>query len=85
MLFRSANSLFEDFCEFGLGMKLGSDRARMTVAKLMEQGLSCTCCTDEMKALFTQWLENKEDAKVTPRTVSGDPPQKLPLCLDREF
>ena len=31
-----ANSLFEDFCEFGLGMKLGSDRARNTVAGLME-------------------------------------------------
>ena len=71
-----ANSLFEDFCEFGLGMKLGSDRARMTVAKLMEQGLSCTCCTDEMKALFTQWLENKEDAKVT-REVAD---KLVPLC-----
>ena len=71
-----ANSLFEDFCEFGLGMKLGSDRARMTVAKLMEQGLSCTCCTDEMKALFTQWLENKEDAKVT-REVTD---KLIPLC-----
>ncbi len=71
-----ANSLFEDFCEFGLGMKLGSDRARMTVARLMEQGLSCTCCTDEMKALFTQWLENKEDAKVT-REVAD---KLIPLC-----
>ena len=71
-----ANSLFEDFCEFGLGMKLGSDRARMTVAKLMEQGLSCTCCTDEMKALFTQWLENKEDPKVT-REVAD---KLIPLC-----
>ena len=71
-----ANSLFEDFCEFGLGMKLGSDRARMTVAKLMEQGLACTCCTDEMKALFTQWLENKEDAKVT-REVAD---KLIPLC-----
>jgi len=71
-----ANSLFEDFCEFGLGMKLGSDRARMTVAKLMEQGLSCSCCTDEMKALFTQWLENKEDAKVT-REVAD---KLIPLC-----
>ncbi|MBR5103908.1 MAG: pyruvate:ferredoxin (flavodoxin) oxidoreductase [Bacteroidales bacterium] len=71
-----ANSLFEDFCEFGLGMKLGSDRARMTVAKLMEQGLSCTCCTDEMKALFTQWLENKNDAKVT-REVAD---KLVPLC-----
>ena len=71
-----ANSLFEDFCEFGLGMKLGSDRARMTVAKLMEQGLSCNCCTDEMKALFTQWLENKHDAKVT-REVAD---KLIPLC-----
>ena len=71
-----ANSLFEDFCEFGLGMKLGSDRARMTVAKLMEQGLSCSCCTDEMKALFTQWLENKNDAKVT-REVAD---KLVPLC-----
>ena len=71
-----ANSLFEDFCEFGLGMKLGSDRARMTVAKLMEQGLACTCCTDEMKALFTQWLANKEDAKIT-REVAD---KLIPLC-----
>ena len=71
-----ANSLFEDFCEFGLGMKLGSDRARMTVAKLMEQGLSCSCCTDEMKGLFTQWLENKHDAKVT-REVAD---KLIPLC-----
>ena len=71
-----ANSLFEDFCEFGLGMKLGSDRARMTVAKLMEQGLSCSCCTTEMKDLFTQWLENKEDAKVT-REVAD---KLIPLC-----
>ena len=71
-----ANSLFEDFCEFGLGMKLGSDRARTTVAGLMEKGLSCSCCTDEMKALFTQWLENKNDAKVT-REVAD---KLVPLC-----
>ena len=71
-----ANSLFEDFCEFGLGMKVGSDRARATVAGLMEKGLSCSCCTDEMKALFTQWLENKNDAKVT-REVAD---KLIPLC-----
>ena len=71
-----ANSLFEDFCEFGLGMKVGSDRARETVARLMEEGLACTCCTDEMKALFTQWLENKMDPKVT-REVAD---KLIPLC-----
>ena len=71
-----ANSLFEDFCEFGLGMKVGSDRARATVARLMEEGLACTCCTDEMKALFTKWLENRNDAKVTREVADA----LIPLC-----
>ena len=71
-----ANSLFEDFCEFGLGMKVGSDRARATVARLMEEGLACSCCTDEMKALFTKWLENKNDAKVTREVADA----LVPLC-----
>ena len=60
-----ANSLFEDFCEFGLGMKLGSDRVRETVASLITQGLSCSCCSDEIKALFQKWLDNRNDAAVT--------------------
>ena len=60
-----ANSLFEDFCEFGLGMKLGSDRVRETVASLMTQGLSCSCCSDEIKTLFQKWLDNRNDAAVT--------------------
>ena len=71
-----ANSLFEDFCEFGLGMKVGSDRARATVARLMEEGLACSCCTDEMKALFTKWLENKNDAKATREVADA----LIPLC-----
>ena len=60
-----ANSLFEDFCEFGLGMKLGSDRVRETVASLMTQGLSCSCCSDEINALFQTWLDNRNDAAAT--------------------
>ena len=60
-----ANSLFEDFCEFGLGMKLGSDRVRETVASLMTQGLSCSCCSDEIKTLFQKWLDNRNDAAAT--------------------
>ena len=59
------NSLFEDFCEFGLGMHLGSDRIRETVASLMEKGLECEKCSDEMKALFKKWLENRNNYAVT--------------------
>ena len=71
-----ANSLFEDFCEFGLGMKLGSDRARSTVARLMEEGLACSCCSNQMKDLFTKWLENRNDAKVTREVADA----LIPLC-----
>ncbi len=59
------NSLFEDNAEFGLGMKIGSDRARETVANLMTKALECEKCSDEMKELFKQWLENKENYDVT--------------------
>ena len=59
------NSLFEDFCEFGLGMHLGSDRVRETVGNLMVKGLECEKCSDEMKSLFTKWLENRNDYTIT--------------------
>ena len=59
------NSLFEDFCEFGLGMKLGSDRARETVANLMKQTLECSCCSQEIKELAAKWLEAPKDAANT--------------------
>ena len=73
-----ANSLFEDFCEFGLGMKLGSDRARETVATWMKRGLDCECCTPEMKALYAQWLEAPLDAAST-REVAD---KLVPLIKD---
>ena len=59
------NSLFEDFCEFGLGMHLGSDRIRETVASLMAKGKECEKCTDEMKVLFQKWLDNRNDYATT--------------------
>ena len=59
------NSLFEDFCEFGLGMRLGSERIRETVASLMKKGLECECCSPEMKVLFQEWLDNRSDYAVT--------------------
>ncbi len=59
------NSLFEDFCEFGLGMRLGSERIRETVARLMKKGLECEKCTGEMKELFQKWLDNRGNYAVT--------------------
>ena len=61
------NSLFEDNAEFGLGLHLGSDRVRETVARLMREGLECNSCSSEIKALFEQWLASRNDAAATRR------------------
>ncbi len=58
------NSLFEDFCEFGLGMHLGSDRIRETVAACM-QNIVDEHKDDEAASLAAKWLENRNDYAVT--------------------
>jgi pyruvate-ferredoxin/flavodoxin oxidoreductase len=55
------NSLFEDFAEFGLGMNIANKKMRERVTALVEKGLTCSCCSDELKALFAEWLEVKND------------------------
>ena len=62
-----SNSLFEDFCEYGLGMQIAHRKIRERLANLMKKGLECSCCTDELKAMFTEWLANPQSAEVTNR------------------
>ncbi|MDO4319599.1 MAG: pyruvate:ferredoxin (flavodoxin) oxidoreductase [Bacteroidales bacterium] len=71
-----ANSLFEDFAEFGLGMKIASEKIRTRVADLMTAMLSCDKCTAEMKALAQQWLDNRESAGVTRDVYNA----LVPMC-----
>ena len=59
-----ANSLFEDFCEFGLGMQLGSERLRDTLAEAMK-ALVAGEASDEAKTLAQKWLDNRSSADVT--------------------
>ncbi len=60
-----ANSLFEDFCEFGLGMALANKKMKARLTDLMTKAQTCTCCSDELKALMSEWIEKQEDADVT--------------------
>lgn len=62
-----SNSLFEDFCEYGLGMQIAHRKIKERLERLMRQGLECTQCSDELKAMFTEWIENKNNAEVTKR------------------
>ena len=59
------NSLFEDFCEFGLGMALGNKKMKERVAKLLCEACENPKATDEYKALAKEWIENKDDADKT--------------------
>ena len=58
-----ANSLFEDFCEFGMGMDLASESLRTRLENVMKRGLECDQCSDELKELFKEWIENKNVAE----------------------
>ena len=57
-----SNSLFEDFCEYGLGMQLANEKMQARLVKIMTEAQECTKCTDEMKALYREWIENHNDA-----------------------
>ena len=59
-----ANSLFEDFCEYGLGMHLGSERLRDTLAAQF-QHIVDNGHNEEAKALAQKWLDNRNDYAVT--------------------
>ena len=72
------NSLFEDFCEFGLGMHLGSDRIRETVAACM-QAIVDEGKHEEAASLAAKWLENRNDYAVT-RDVAD---RLIPLLEDK--
>ena len=59
----SKNSLFEDFCEFGLCMALGNKKMKERVAKLLAE--ASEGAPAEFKALAQEWIANKDDAEKT--------------------
>ena len=60
-----ANSLFEDFCEFGLGMELANEKMRARIQKVMEAGIASEETPAEYKEIFQAWIENQNDADKT--------------------
>jgi len=71
-----ANSLFEDFAEFGLGMKIATEKMRQRLVELMTKAQTCSCCSPDIKNLASQWIENKDNAAIT-REVAD---KLVPLC-----
>ena len=59
------NSLFEDFCEFGMGMVLGNKKMKERVVMLLQEACAKCDVTPEYKALAEEWIANREDADKT--------------------
>jgi pyruvate-ferredoxin/flavodoxin oxidoreductase len=71
-----ANSLFEDFAEFGLGMSIANEKMVQRLKGYMQAATQCDGCSDQIKALAAEWLENHNDAAKT-REIAD---KLIPLC-----
>jgi pyruvate-ferredoxin/flavodoxin oxidoreductase len=57
-----ANSLFEDFCEYGMGMAIADEKMRNRVTNFVNEAIASDSVSDENKALYNEWLETKDDS-----------------------
>ena len=57
-----ANSVFEDFCEFGLGMALANKKMRARIEELLKGAIAADETPADFKAAAQEWLEGKDDA-----------------------
>ena len=71
-----ANSLFEDFAEFGLGMTIANEKMQARLADLMAKAQECSCCSDAIKEQARKWLDNRNDAVATREVYETI----VPLC-----
>ena len=59
-----ANSLFEDFCEFGLGMKLANEKMVARIDAIMAE-VAASDAPAEFKEACAEWVAGKNDAAVS--------------------
>jgi len=82
-----ANSLFEDFCEYGLGMQLANEKMHARIQRLLEEAMSSEHVPTEFKAVAQEWIEKQNDAdeskavaeKFIPMIEDGKA-QGCPIC-----
>ena len=57
------NSLFEDFCEFGLGMNLANKKMKERITGLLNEAMAGDHTPDDFKAAAQKWIEEKDNAE----------------------
>ena len=83
------NSLFEDFCEFGMGMVLGNKKMKERVTMLLTEMIANDKVSAEYKELAQQWIDNKDDAdktkEIAPRLrelIAENAAKGCPTCAE---
>ena len=56
------NSLFEDFCEFGMGMVLGNKKMKERITILLNEAIAKEDNPADFKAAAQEWIDGKENA-----------------------
>ena len=56
------NSLFEDFCEFGLGMALANKKMKQRITMLPQENIAKDDTPAEFKAAAEKWIDAQNDA-----------------------
>ena len=60
-----ANSLFEDFCEYGLGMYIAYEKLRKRAEAVAAEIAAKADAPEALKAAAQDWLDNKDDLKLS--------------------
>jgi len=60
-----ANSLFEDFCEFGMGMILANKKMRARIQKVLEEAIAHEGTPAEFKEAAQEWIAGQNDAEAS--------------------
>ena len=59
------NSLFEDFCEFGMGMVLGNKKMKERITMLLNDAIAKDETPTEFKEAAQEWIAGKENAEAS--------------------
>ena len=59
------NSLFEDFCEFGMGMVLGNKKMKERITILLNEAIAKDETPADFKAAAKEWIAGKDDAEAS--------------------
>ena len=73
-----ANSLFEDFCEFGLGMTLANNKMRARIEDLLKGAIAATDTPEEFKTAAQEWIDGKDNAEASKAATA----KLLPMIED---